>query len=104
MSGQPTTSGGFNYIAFDSTETATGDPATAVNLMRFDGSAMGVAYANVQTDFPAAAQLKWYDTQQAADSPTSVAGDLFVASDGYAAAVVPGKVLIDYEIEFMDPR
>lgn len=103
VAGQGTTTVGFNFLAWDSTQVSVSDPSTAEGVMRMEGSSMAVAYANIQSDFPAEAQLKWYDTTGVA-GPTTAVGQLFAATSGYTAAVVPGLLMIDYEIEFIEPR
>lgn len=102
VAGLGTGTAGFNYIAWDMTQTNINDPTSASALMRFEGSAMGVAYANIQSTFPLVGQLSWYDTQGSA-VPTNTLGQLFIGSTGYTSAVSPGQLVIDYELEFIEP-
>jgi len=103
-----TTTVGNNYAAFFVEDNAT-PAATAAAIMALEGSVMGNAYSQIETVFDTGAQsLVWMETTASAESPASQQeaspGTLMLGSDGYSSALVPGKVVIDYELEFCDPR
>jgi len=101
VSNMATTTVGNNYLAFDVTPDAV--PSTAEGLMRLGRSVMGNAYSNISVDFNAATQIqRWFPCELSASD--DYPGILCAATDGYSSALVPGKIVIDYEIEFCAPR
>jgi len=94
---------GNNYMAF-AESTNTPAPTTAETIMRLNG-VMGSAYANISCDFDPGAQVRFYDTiTVATDLSASQPGTFYFMTDGYSAALVPGHVVIDYELELADPE
>ncbi len=94
---------GLNYIAFDSDVGSGDDPTTVEGVMRFQGSAMGNAYSNIEADFDAGTQLAWFNCVNT-QTTTSRPGQLHFATNNYSSALVPGVLVYDYELEFADPR
>ncbi len=100
-----TTTVGRNFAAFNEDPLTNDDPASAEAIMRLQGSAMGNAYSNVQVGFDKGTQLEWYRVSAANGTDgLAIPGQLHVATASYTAAVIPGTMLIDYELEFADPK
>jgi hypothetical protein len=94
---------GNNYMAF-AESTNTPPPTTAETIMRLNG-VMGSAYSNISCEFDPGAQIKFYDTvTTATDLASSQPGTFYFMTDGYSAALVPGHIVIDYELELADPE
>jgi len=108
VSNMASTTVGSNYLAMYVEANAT-PASTAEAIMRLEGSVMGNAYSQIRTRFDSPAQsLVWYECTADGGSPPdlleSLPGFIAVGTDGYSSALVPGKLVIDYELEFADPR
>ncbi len=107
VSSQPTTAAGQLYLGVSrEAPNFYSAPTTVAQVMRYLKAAMGPAYANITTETDSQNnQVLWYSTDNggAADSGSGIPATLIVASDGFASAVVPGKILLDYDVEFSQP-
>jgi len=107
VSNQSTTTVGNLYAAFQTLYPVPAGqvPATGAQLMRENGAVFGNAYSDLVTEFDARSQsVPWFSTSTGAGATnTNCPGVLNIGSDGFSAAVVPGTVVVDYEIEFADP-
>jgi len=101
VSNQPTTVVGNVYAGTVGVLQAAA-PTTGAGIMRENGAVFGNAYSDLVTEYDCKSQIvPWFATT--ATSETAVAGYLNVGTDGFSSAVVPGQIVVDYEIEFADP-
>lgn len=101
VSNQATTTVGNNYLGFQ-TQAGASAPATGAALMRENGAVFGNAYSDISTVFDCKSlSVPWFSET---GSGLATAGNLNIGTDGYSSAVVPGVVVIDYEVEFADPQ
>jgi len=95
---------GNNYMAF-STTGAIASPTTAAAIMQLNGAVFGNAYADLSCEYDTKSQmLPWFDATDSAEDNTTIPGSLNVGCDGYSFSHIPGKVILDYVIEFADPH
>lgn len=99
-----TTTVGDVYLSFQTDPTAAG-PASGAAQMRENGAVFGNAYSDLVSEFDCrSATVPWFQTAPGGGTvSTASAGVLNIGTDSFTSAVVPGKVVVDYEIEFADP-
>lgn len=102
VSSLPTTAAGSVYLSNAASVLDTASDAAAI--MRCEGAVTAPGYATATTIYSSHEQIKWYDTEtngtsDSGDSP----GRFFFGTTGFAAATIPGYLVIDYEIEFGSP-
>lgn len=96
-----TTTVGSCYLTFGYDSDTT--PATAQAIMRMNGAVMGSAYADLSARYDPAVQVKWYPTNISGATDAITPGVLCFGTDSFTTSVVPGKLVIDYELEFAEP-
>ncbi len=72
--------------------------------MRLPNAAMGNAYSEISSDFQFESGDSWLSCKDAGDDRLAFAGALIVATNNYSSALVPGVIVYDYEIEFVNPK